>query len=102
MLNYERQHPIVLIVDRRQRSLSKLIHERCGEAKAVKQRRRIQNFEQKPENWQSAKNGKTSTFPGCFDPLSQMQTVVNVCLLELCQVNNVKRITRKSTHASLT
>ena len=91
MLKYERQHPIVLIVDRRQRSLSKLIHERCGEAKAVKQRRRIQNFERKPERWQTAKNGKTSTFPDCFDPLSRMQTVVNVGLLELCHENNVKK-----------
>ena len=90
MLKYERQHPIVLIVDRRQRLLSKLIHERCGEAKAVKQRRRIQNFERKPERWQTAKNGKTSTFPDCFDPLSRMQTV-NIGLLELCPVNNVER-----------
>ena len=90
MLKYERQHPIVLIVDRRQRSLSKLIHERCGEAKAVKQRRRIQNFERKPESAQTAKNGKTSTFPDCFDPLLQMQTV-NIGLLELYPVNNVER-----------
>ena len=39
----------------------------------------------------TAKNGKTSTFPDCFDPLSQMQTVVNVGLLELCHVNDVER-----------
>ena len=41
---------------------------------------------------QTAKNGKTSTFPDCFDPLSHMQTVVNVGLLELCHVNDVERI----------